>query len=401
MEKIYLHCDMNNYFASVEIISDPSLKDIPMVVSGDPSTRHGIVLARNYLAKDYGIMTGESIYSALKKLPALKIIKANYSKYVYYAKQSRQIYAQYSKEIIPYGLDEAWLILYLDSYEQAINIANEIRERFKKELQLTISIGVSFNYIFSKLASDMKKPDATTVLKREDMRMLIWPKPAFELLYVGKATRNKLRSMGILTIGDLANTDINILKRKFGKVGVTLYQFANGDDSAFSPLSPEKIPFKNISNTITIPKDITDEIDILGMIYVLTYVVTSRLKKHELVTKCLGLNFKYYNFEIVNRHLTLEVPTDNEKEINHNLNYLFKKNYKVNTPIRSIGVSLSNLDKKSDYQLTMLDINHQEDYNIKEVIQYLKSKFGDFNVEKVSTNSEKLININDLLKEDK
>lgn len=391
---------MNSYFASVECITRPELKDIPMVVAGDPKNRHGIILAGNLLAKQRGVITGESTFSALQKIPELKIIQPDYKKYVHYAKLSRSIYEEYAEEVIPYGLDEAWLILPNDvvNYDKAQEIANIIRNRIKEELKLTVSIGVSFNFIFSKLASDLKKPDATTVLSKDNLEGVIWKRPAFEMLFVGSATRKKLKNLGILTIGDLAKTDVNRLKKTLGKAGVNLWEYANGDDHSFNPRVPAGIPFKNISNSITTAHDLINEIDIISMLYVLTKVVVARIRKHSLITRTIGIKIKYYDFTLLNKQITIEHATDSEIEIYQNIKLLFFKSYNGN-PIRSLGIYAGSLLEKKNYQMKLF-IESEEFPDIKEVINYLKNKFGNFNVEEVTTNSEKLISIEDILKEE-
>jgi DNA polymerase IV len=400
LDKIILHSDMNNYFASVECIYDGRLKTVPMAVCGDPATRHGIVLAKNNLAKKLGIMTGESIYSAKQKVPQLTVVNADYSRYVHYAKLARKLYSEYSDEIIPYGLDEAWIDLTqkVKDVDEAVVIASTIRMRIKKELSLTASIGVSFNYIFSKLASDMKKPDATTVLHKQDLQNIIWQLPAFDMLFVGPATRKKLHKMNILTIGDVARTDPKLLSKALGKVGIHLWQFANGNDSSFNPKVPEDNPFKNIGNTITLPRDLTDETDILAMLLILTKTVVTRLYKHGLKAKCISMNFKYKDFTLINRQITLSVPTNSEGIIFMNAKRLFENNYVKNTPIRSLGVHVSNLSHSDSGQMSLFDMEEETPPNIKALIINLRNKLGDFNIEKSAMSEDQTIDINEFLK---
>lgn len=391
---------MNNYFASVESIFDEQLKNVPMAVCGDPATRHGIVLAKNNIAKKLGIMTGESIYSAQQKIPWLKIVNANYSRYVHYAKLARALYNDYSNDVIPYGLDEAWLDLSnkVETMNQAKIIADEIRRRIKSELKLTASIGVSFNYVFSKLGSDMKKPDATTVITKEDLKTVIWNLPAFEMLFVGPATQKKLKKLDILTIGDLANADVNILHKVLGKAGVNLWQFANGNDNSFNPRVPEDNPMKSIGNTITTPKNLSEETDIFSLFYVLTKTVCARLKKHSLKAKCISMNIKYNDFSTVNRQTTIFQPTDNESIIFMNVKKIFENNHIKDTPIRSLGVHVSNLQNDDVEQMSLF--NEEEiPMDIKEIIINLKNKLGEFNIEKSSmSDNQQIIDINDFLK---
>ncbi|HOP11558.1 MAG TPA: DNA polymerase IV [Oscillospiraceae bacterium] len=380
MGKFILHSDMNHYFAAVETIDHPEYNNIPMAVCGDPATRHGIILAKNQIAQQRGVMTGESVYSAKQKAPGLTLINADYNKYVHYAKLARALYAEYGADVIPYGLDEAWIVLKDDvqSYDKATEIAFEIKQRVKNELQLTASVGVSYNYIFSKLASDMKKPDAVTVLRKDDLKTVIWSIPAFELLFVGPVTRKKLKNMNILTIGDLAQCDPALLKRRFGKSGIALWQFANGDDSSFDPKVPADMPFKSFGNTITLPKDTASEDDLLLMLYILARAVTSRLIKHSLEARCIGINLKYDDFTAMNRQVTLDNYTADENQIFMSAKCLFDKNYAKSSPIRSIGIHLGDLRDNRLSQLPLLSEEESVPPDIKALISDLKERLGGF-----------------------
>ena len=398
MAKFILHSDMNSYFASVETIDHPEYANIPMAVCGDPATRHGIILAKNSAAGACGVMTGESVYSAKQKIPGLTLVNADYNKYVHYAKLARALYAEYGIDVIPYGLDEAWIVLKdsVDSYEKAEEIAVEIKERIKSELKLTASIGVSYNYIFSKLASDQKKPDAVTVLRKDELKTVIWNIPAFELLFVGPATRKKLKSMNVLTIGDLAQSDPALLKRRFGKSGIALWQFANGDDSSFDPKVPADMPFKSFGNTITLPKDTTSEDDLLLMLYILARAVTSRLVKHSLEARCIGINLKYSDFTAFIRQTTLDRHTADEASIFLNAKVLFEKNHVSGNPVRSIGIHLNDLQDNRFGQLSLLSEEESVPPDIKAVIAQLKERLGSFELNKSSMTTDEDIGLNNL-----
>jgi DNA polymerase-4 len=382
MDRILLHSDLNNFYASVECLYNERLRGVPMAVVGDPAMRHGIILAKNDIAKKAGIITGESIFSAKKKAGNLVTLTADYPKYVDFAKRTRRIYREYSGEVIPFGLDEAWV----DLTGKALNIgegamlADELRARIRAELGLTASVGVSYNYIFSKLASDMKKPDATTVLTRDDLEPVIWKKPAFELLYVGAATRRKMMNMGILTIGDLARFDPKLLKRVLGKNGETLWHFANGDDRSFDPKTPENDPYKSMGNTVTMPYDLTLELDILTMIYVLSKTISARLMNHKLKAACISILLKYNDFTSINRQLSLSLPTDRERDIYKSAKSLFTGNW-GGSPLRSVGVHVSRLANNKYEQLTLLDEDGEID-GITAIENNLKSKLKEMKVDK-------------------
>ena len=386
MDKIYLLSDMNSFYASVECLYNPTLRTVPMAVCGDPAMRHGIILAKNDLAKKAGIVTGESIFNAKKKEPNLITVTADYPKYVEYAKKSRALYNEYSDEVIPFGLDEAWINLTgrVNSIEEGRKIADELRERIKSELGLTASIGVSFNYIYSKLASDMKKPDATTVLSRDDLQTVIWNLPAFELLFVGAATRRKLKSRGILTIGDIAQCDIKFMKNLLGKNGETLWRFSHGDDRDSDPKTPEDDPFKSMGNTVTMPYDLTNEIDILSMLYILSRALSARLEKHGVKAACVSILIKYSDFSAINRQLTVDIPINKEREIYKHAKKLFINNYNKQA-VRSVGVSVSHLKSNKSEQLTLLDDNEEDDISeIYEIETNLRGKLKEIAIDKSS-----------------
>jgi len=216
VKRSILHCDMNNFYASVECMLNPSLKEFPIAVCGSQEERHGIVLAKNYKAKAFNVQTGDVIWEAKKKCPTLVVVPPHYEEYIKYSKLAREIYSRYTDQVEPYGMDECWLDI--SGTEQifgtAEEVANEIRETVKFELGLTISVGVSYNKIFAKLGSDMKKPDAVTVIANESFKDIVWPLPAEELLGVGRATKRKLNDYGIKTIGDLANFNVDILQSR-------------------------------------------------------------------------------------------------------------------------------------------------------------------------------------------
>ena len=383
MESVVLLVDMNNYYASVESLHNPNLRRVPMAVIGDPAMRHGIILAKNDLAKKSGVMTAESIYAAKQKCPNLTTVMADYPKYVKYAKLAREIYSQYSDDVIHYGLDESWVVLTgrVSNIESGRRTADDIRERIKSELGLTVSVGVSYNFIFSKLASDMKKPDATTVLTKNDLQPIIWNLPAFDLLFVGKATRQKLAGMGILTIGDLAQRDLRDLRRVLGKNGETLWLFANGNDSCFDPRTPVDNPFKSIGNTVTMPYDLQDELDILTMLYVLSKTVSARLKKHTVKASCVAILIKYSDFKTINRQLTVEIPINDEQALYVNAKRLFLSNFDKRA-VRSIGIHVSKLDNNRYEQLTLFAGKPYKIDEISDIERNLSGKLKAMRVEK-------------------
>ena len=251
MDRVILHIDMNNFYASVETLYDPSLKDIPMAVGGDKERRHGIVLAKNMLAKAKGVKTAEALWEAERKCPGIKFVPPHFERYAKYSRLAKEIYMQYTDMVESFGLDECWLDVTGSRrlFGSGREIAEEIRARVKDELGLTVSIGVSFNKIFAKLGSDYKKPDAVTAFTRENFKELVWPLPAADLLFVGKSTQEALRKYGIYTIGDAAKADRKLLKRLFGKAGEQLSMYANGEDRSPVRRVNEHEEIKSIGNS--------------------------------------------------------------------------------------------------------------------------------------------------------
>lgn len=342
--KTVLHCDMNNYYASVESVDLPQLRNVPMAVCGDQRLRHGIVLAKNELAKRYGVTTGEPTVSARRKCPGLVIVPPNFRKYQAYTAISREIFARFATKVYPYGMDEAWLVLPEGTTQKGgAFAADELRDTIRRELRITASVGVSFNYVFAKLASDMKKPDATTHLPPERMRDVIWQQPASDLLFVGSSTNRVLSQLGIRTIGDIAEQDPDLLRRVLGKNGETLWRFANGDDSSFDPGIDRGGDAKSVGNSITPPRDITSATDAAAFLYLLSGTVASRLKRHGLKTSCVSINVRREDFVRYTRQCTLPRPTDDQNMIFKYADELLRLNHSWAKGIRSIGVRTDKL----------------------------------------------------------
>ncbi len=256
-----LHSDMNNFYASVEILYDPTLRDKPVAVAGDEEARHGIVLAKNDIAKRFGIRTGQVLWEARQQCPGLVCVPAHYERYLAFSAQARDIYTSYTDQVESFGLDECWLDVTgsVGLFGEGPAIADDIRGRMKRELGLTVSIGVSFNKVFAKLGSDMKKPDATTVITPENYRDKAWSLPVSDLLYVGPATTRKLNQYGITTIGELAQANPDLLYWLLGKNGIMLHQFANGQDHSGVRRYYAVPPMKSIGNSTTAPRDLVSE----------------------------------------------------------------------------------------------------------------------------------------------
>ena len=279
MERVILHSDLNACYASIECMLNPLLKGKPVAVAGSVEERHGIILAKSQEAKVCGVRTGEAVWQAKLKCPDIVLVPPHYDEYIKYSSFVRDIYRRYTDLIEPFGLDEAWLDVTGSQrlFGNGWQIAENIRETVKSELDLTVSIGVSFKKVFAKLGSDLKKPDAVTVITREDFKEKLWNLPAVEMIGVGRATFAKLNSYGIYTIGDLANCDRDWITRQLGKNGTELWIFANGFDTSRVKPDGYREPVKSIGHGITCSEDLVNAGEVWKVFLSLSQDVQRRL----------------------------------------------------------------------------------------------------------------------------
>ncbi len=380
-----LHSDLNNFYASVECVYNPELKKVPMAVCGDPEARHGIVLAKNQLAKGMGVQTGEAIWQAKMKCPELRVLPADFSKYVRFAGMMREIYARYTDFIEPFGLDEAWLDV-TGHRKSGIQIADELRRQAREELGLTLSVGVSFNKVFAKLGSDMKKPDATTVITPQNFRQKVWPLPVEELLYVGPATCRKLRKRNICTIGDLANCDVEILRFAMGKNGEMIWNFARGNDHSPVLAAGESAMVKSVGNSITTPRDLKCDMDVHLVLLLLSESVAERLRAQDLQGDVVTLYVRDCELSGFCCQRKLKRATALSCEIATQAQLLFGERYLWERPIRSLGVSVSGLRALyGNQQLSMFpDEERMRRYELEEAVQDIRRRFGHYAISRAS-----------------
>ena len=282
MDRVILHCDMNGFFASVELLDYPQLKDKPMAVCGNPDNRHGIILAKNEIAKSYGVVTAETLWQARKKCPQLQTVPPHHDKYRHYSKLINEIYLRYTDMVEPFSVDESWLDVTgsLRLFGTGRQIADTLRETVKKELGLTLSAGVSFNKIFAKMGSDYKKPDATTVITRENFKSLLWPMDIGSMFFVGKATARKLHDFGIKTIGELAMSDKKMISSLLGKQGGVIHDYANGLDMTPVLRYDQLEKIKSIGNGTTFRRNLQGPDDLQVAVMGLSDTVAPRRRSH-------------------------------------------------------------------------------------------------------------------------
>ncbi len=398
--KIILHSDCNSFYASVECHKNPKLRNLPVAVSGNTEDRHGIILAKNDIAKKFGVSTGEAIWQAQKKCPNLVNIKPDFKSYIEYSNKIRDIYNQYTDLVEPFGLDEAWLDITSSRkvFGNGVNIAKEIKERIKNEVGVTVSIGLSYNKIFAKLASDYKKPDALTIISPRNYKSVVWPLDCRDLFYVGSATSKKLAGLGIYTIGDIANMDKTLLNKCFGKWGYRLYSFANGLDTSPVALNSYIREPKSIGNSTTTHRDLTTLDDIKIILQVLTDSVCRRLREQGLFSKTVSIQIRNKKLQTINRQQTLISATNLTSNIFDVSLKLFKENYNINADngVRSLSVSLSDLTHNNHgIQLSIFDTT-ESIQNKKTRLEKLdvtcdkiKNRFGNYSVVNASLLKDK------------
>jgi DNA polymerase-4 len=385
MNRTILHVDLNNYYASVECLYHPEIRDKPVVVCGDVEARHGIILAKNYVAKALGVKTGEAIWEAKQRCPGLVLVRADFSKYLRFSKLARSIYAEYTNQIEPFGIDEAWLDV--SGTEQLFgtgpDIANTIRQRLRDELGLTGSVGVSYNKIFAKLGSDMQKPDATTIITPDNFHEKVWPLPVRELLYVGRSTRRKLQNRAIYTIGDLAQRDVHDLKLLPGVWGETLWHFANGLDCAPVKQVGEESLIKSVGNSTTTPRDLVNEQDVKLIIYVLAESVAARLQNHGFKCRTVSISIRGNNLISFERQGKLSRPTFLSGDIAQKAIQLFKENYRWDNPICSLGVRGADLVTADRHmQLDLFDNRNLDAEILAGTVDNLHKRFGHYSIQR-------------------
>lgn len=381
LDRTVLHIDCNKFFASVECLHRPEIRHLPVAVGGDSEKRHGIILTANYNAAKYGVKTAEPIWQAKQKCPTLVVVPPNYPLYIRFSHLARKIYAEYSDLVEPFGLDECWVDVTgsITKTKSGYDIANEIRQRVKDELGITVSVGVSWNKVFSKLGSDYKKPDAVTIFTRENYKDLIYPLPVENLLYIGRATKGKLNARGIFTIGDLANTPSNVLFSALGKNGLMIHDFANGLES--SPVSKidDARAVKSIGNSVTTPRDLVSFEDIKLTFMVLAESVSRRLREQGLLAKNVSISVRDASLSSFTKQTSLNNPISSSNAI---INYGMKMIYESLSPpfnIRSIGVCVADLcptDMAVQFDIFGKAEREEKEKKIEDTLDKLKSRFG-------------------------
>lgn len=382
MQRKILHIDMNNFYASVELLTRPDLRDKPVIVGGDRSERHGIVLAKNEIAKAFGIVTAETIYQAKQKCPQAIVLPPNREEYARYMNLSRQIYLEYTERMEPFGPDEAWLDV--STIERSgIEIAEEIRQRIKSELKLRVSIGVSWNKTFAKMGSDYKKPDAVTVISKENYQDLLWPLPVGRFLFVGEVSARKLQHIGIYTVGDLAQASSEILHNLLGKHGLSLNTNARGEDQSLVTTEEERGHQKSIGAMQTTDHDLYHLEEIQNVFLDLAREVSRRAKKAGLKGQTVSITIKFEDFTQFSRQRTSSFLIQEADTIYNIALSLFHQHFAVrHLGIRLLGISLEKVEDDSvPEQMSLFELKpptprSEKQREVDALLEEMQERFG-------------------------
>lgn len=344
-DRVILHVDLNCFYASVEAVLNPALRGAAVAVCGSKEDRHGIVLAKSEVAKRAGVKTGMITAEAQRLCPSLIVVPPRFSMYEKFSRLARNIYLRYSDYVEPFGMDENWIDLTgaMAHYESPFAVAEEIRTTVSRELGLTVSVGVSFNKIFAKLASDMKKPDATTVISRENFREVAWRAPATDLLFVGRSTGKMLTRYSIHTIGDLAKADPRLLTALLGKSGGMLHAFANGLDTARVRRADETTPPKSVGHGITCNADVTEDEEVARIFLELAQDIGRQLRREKLYADGIQIAVKNRLLETKQFDSFLPARTQSARVIAEAAFSLYRRQYRRDSPVRALTVRATRL----------------------------------------------------------
>ena len=405
LDRTILHCDLNNFYASVECAQNPILWKKPVAVTGNPRTRHGIILAKNEVAKSFGVKTAQTIWEAKKLCPNLICLPPQFALYQQYSQQVRDIYKRFTDRVESFGPDECWLDVTQSRrlFGTGEQIADTLRALVKQETGLTISVGVSFNKYFAKLGSDLKKPDATTVISRENFRQKIWGLPADSLIFIGKKTIQKLNRLNIYTIKDLALADERMLTQQFGVLGAQYKKMANGDDQTAVSHQDFLDKTKSVGNGMTAIRDLVNREEIEALVHTLAEKVTFRMRETKLVGKTATLSLRGSDLHTTSHSQTATKFTDDPIEFAQMCMQIFDKFWaKDNLSIRAVRVSMSNLDFVDNaQQIDLFDFSKREkDKRLNDSLDKIRQKYGFYAVRRAKTLDRDFINYFEVDEED-
>ncbi len=383
-DRTILHCDCNNFFASVELLEHPELKDVPVAVAGDPEGRHGIILAKNMPAKKYGVQTAETIWQAKRKCPDLVLLPPHHEKYAQMSRRINAIYLDVTDQVEPFSVDESWLDVTgsRNLFGTGVEIADRLRKRIREETGITISAGVSDNKTWAKMGSDYKKPDATTLITRENVGRILYPLPVGDLLFVGKSTAEMLQKLGIATIGQLAAMDPATLNTHLGKQGDSLWRMAHGLDDSPVRRWGEHDPAKSIGRGETFPRDLVGREECQAGLLPLCDQVGYQLRRQGLKARTVTLQIKDPRLKVISRQKTLDTPTSLSRTIYQTACAILAECWQSDAPVRLMTVTASGLMPEGDAvptQLSFLEEPKEDDprhVKLEAAIDRVRDKWG-------------------------
>ena len=384
MDRVILHCDCNNYFASVELLDKPELRDQPVAVAGDPEGRHGIILAKNQIAKNYGVQTAETLWQAKKKCPGLILLPPHMDKYRAMSRRVNAIYLDYTDQVEAFSIDESWLDVTASRnlFGDGAAIADLLRRRVREELGITISVGVSWNKTFAKMGSDYKKPDATTVITRENVSQILYPLPVTDLIFVGKSSGQVLARHGIHTIGDLAACSMAEAEAWLGKGGKGLWLAARGLDDSPVRCYGEREAVKSVGNGMTYPQDLVGREACIAGLTPLCESVGARLRAQHLKCRTITLQIKDPQLKVISRQKPVDPPTNLTRYLLREVIKLLESAWPEDAPVRLFTVTAGSLMDESapvTAQLSFLEEAPREDprqRRLEQALDGLRNRFG-------------------------
>ncbi len=377
MDRAILHSDANAFYASVETVLHPELKGRAVAVCGAAENRHGIVLAKSELAKRMGVKTGMANWQAKKLCPDLVIVPPHHDIYAKFSRRLHEIYERYTDRVEGYGLDECWLDV-TGCRMSPREIAEELRAAVKREIGITVSVGVSFNKVFAKLGSDMKKPDAVTEITRESFRQTVWKLPCSDLLFCGHATTEKLKTLGIFTIGELANAPHSLIVRKLGKNGEMLQKYANGQDDSSVAKVGEEEPVKSVGHGVTCVADLETLEEANVVFLALTQDIGQKLRRLGLQARGIQVTVRDSDLHFESWQQLSERPTQCASDLAKAAKELLKTRYGWQRPIRALTVSAIHLESADEpRQLSMFGGAGEKQRKAEGAFDKIREKFGD------------------------
>lgn len=382
MERIIIHSDMNSCYASIECSLNPELWGKPVAVGGSAEDRHGIILAKSEEAKKCGVKTGEVIWQAQRKCPELIILPARFDIYQKYSRLAGSIYSDYSDRVEPMGMDEAWCDLtgVVKNFDEAKKVAEEIKARFKNELGITVSIGVSFNKIFAKLGSDLASRDAYTVITPDNFKSMVWPLKAGAMMGVGRNTAKKLSDYGINTIGQIAACSEEWLHVVFGVAGISMWKYANGLDNSEVMKKDDNPPAKSIGHGITCKEDLTDNSQVWLVLLSLAQNVSKRLYEENKLASAIQIAVRNSQLSTKQFQCELSASTQSAFEMAKTAFSLFEKNYSWYYNVRALSIRAINLKNENMPFQILFDDNyekHERQKKIDDTVLGLRKRYGD------------------------